>query len=178
MALDTTQTIEVHASPLKMVWLALLSLALTAASAAIVAGYIPTVGPSDWKYWAAALGVLFFGFTTIMIIWRALTQSGPVITMTPDSILDTRVAAAPIKWQSIRGISTWTLQRQKVMVLDVDPEVEKTLPLTRIARWSRKANKSLGADGLCVTAQGLKTTYPQLLEAATAYVGAAHAKSA
>jgi hypothetical protein len=32
-----------------------------------------------------------------------------------------------------------------------------------IARWTRGANRALGADGLCVTAQGLKIDYPALL---------------
>ena len=40
------------------------------------------------------------------------------------------------------------------------------------------AAKKLGADGLCVTAQGLKTSYPKLLDAAAAYASAAHARQA
>ena len=178
MDINTSKTMEIDGSPLKMVWLALLSIALTVACIAIVAGYIPKVHADDWKYWVAALGVLFFGFTTVMTIWRAVTMKGPVVTMTPDGILDTRVAANPIPWSAVRGISTWSQSGQKIMVLDVDPAVEKTLPLTRIARWSRGTNKKLGADGLCVTAQGLKTSYPKLLDAATAYARVAHARSA
>jgi hypothetical protein len=55
------------------------------------------------------------------------------------------------------------------MVLAVDPEVEGKLHLSRIARWSRGANKRLGADGLCVTAQGLKIDYDELWSTAMAY---------
>ena len=178
MAIDTSKTMEIHGAPLKMIGLAILSLALTALSAAIAAGYIARIDTSDWHYWAAVLGIVFFGFTTVTIVWRALTTRGPVVTLTPEGILDTRVTAALIPWNAVRGISTWSQSGGKIMVLDVDPEVEKTLPLTRIARWSRGANKKLGADGLCVTAQGLKTTYATLLEAATAYARAAHAQSA
>lgn len=178
MSIDTSQTTEIHGAPLKMLGLAILSLALVVTCVAMVAGYGPPLGYDDWQFWAVGVGVPFFGFTTVMIIWRMATQRGPVVTLSPEGILDTRVTAAPIPWRAIRGISTWTMQRQNVMVLDVDPEVEKTLPLTRIARWSRGANRKLGADGLCVTAQGLKTNYDQLLETATAYARAAHAKSA
>jgi hypothetical protein len=58
---------------------------------------------------------------------------------------------------------------QKVMVLAVDPAVEAGLNLSRIARWTRQANRSLGADGLCVTAQGIKTTYATLFSTARAF---------
>ncbi len=60
------------------------------------------------------------------------------------------------------------------MVLDVDPAVEAALLLSRIARWSRAANKQLGADGLCVTAQGLKMGYDELLMTTSVYAEAAH----
>ncbi|MGH6925292.1 MAG: hypothetical protein ACRED5_16290 [Propylenella sp.] len=52
------------------------------------------------------------------------------------------------------------------MVLAVDPETERNLHLSRIARWSRGANRRLGADGLCVTAQDLKVSYDELLSTA------------
>ncbi|MGI9421957.1 MAG: hypothetical protein ACR2PA_02110, partial [Hyphomicrobiaceae bacterium] len=69
----------------------------------------------------------------------------------------------------VRNISTWQSSGQKVMVLDVDPNVECRLNLTRIARWTRGANRSLGADGLCVSAQGLKMTYDDLLAQTIAF---------
>ena len=174
MPIDTSKPMEIHGSPLKMAGLAVLGAILTAACVAVVAGYGPKIDTSDWHYWALVAGVPFFSFCTVMLIWRVLTSRGPVVVLTPDGILDTRVAAMPIPWRAVQGISTWSNRGQKVMVIAVDADVEKTLPLTRIARWSRQANKTLGADGLCITAQGLKTNYASLLEAATAYARAAH----
>jgi hypothetical protein len=81
-----------------------------------------------------------------------LSVSGPVVTVTPEGIRDTRVAAEVIPWSAITGISTWQYRGQKIMVLAVDPATESGLTLTRIARWSRGANRALGADGLCIAA--------------------------
>ena len=173
MNIDTSKTIEIVASPMKLIGLTLLGVLMTSACVAIVAGYIPGVDSDNWRYWVVAVGVPFFGFCTAMGAWRALNASGPVVTLSPAGLLDTRVSAAPIPWQAIRGISTWAHKGQKVMVLDVAPEVEATLPLTRIARWSRGANKSLGADGLCVTAAGLKVGYDELLMKTAVYAEAA-----
>jgi hypothetical protein len=175
MQIDTTKTIEIAGSPWKMIGLTLGSALMTAACVAIIAGYIPGATSDDFRYWLVAIGIPFFGFCTLLIGWRAFKSSGgaPVVTLSPTGLLDTRVSAAPIPWTAIRDISTWSYKGQKIMVLDVDPKIEATLPLTKIASWSRGANKSLGADGLCVTAQGLKMGYDELLMTSTVYAEAA-----
>jgi hypothetical protein len=53
--------------------------------------------------------------------------------------------------------------------------VEGSIQMTRMARFTRGPNKSLGADGLCVTAAGLKISHDKLLEAVLAHVAAADA---
>ena len=73
----------------------------------------------------------------------------------------------------MQDISTWGIQGQKIMVLAIDPAVESRLTTTPIARWSRGANRALGADGLCITAQGLKIDYKSLLQTSMAYAEAA-----
>jgi hypothetical protein len=40
-----------------------------------------------------------------------------------------------------------------------------------MARFTRGPNKSLGADGLCITAAGLKISHEKLLEAVLERVG-------
>ena len=106
-------------------------------------------------------------------LWRLVLQRGPVITITPDGIRDTRVAAELIPWRAVQDISTWQYHRQKVMVLAVDPAVESRLTLTRLARWTRSANRALGADGLCIVSNELKISYASLLETSVAYAEAA-----
>ena len=52
--------------------------------------------------------------------------------------------------------------------MKVDPPVERGLHLSAMASLTRSANTALGADGLCITAQGLKIEYPELFAASTA----------
>ena len=51
--------------------------------------------------------------------------------------------------------------------------VEERLNLSRMVRMTRKANIALGADGLCVTAQGIKIDYDTLLSTSLKYWKAA-----
>ncbi len=55
------------------------------------------------------------------------------------------------------------------MIVGINPEDEAKLKLTRVARMTRAANASLGADGLAVAAQGAKISHDALLEATIAY---------
>ena len=173
MSVDTSRTIAFFMAPWKLVGLIALSLGMLALSAA-VAGLVPGVelGPGDAVFGYA--GLALFGAATALLVWRLVTQRGPVVTLTPEGLRDTRVAADLIPWRAVHAISTWERSRQKFMVVAVDPAVERTLRLTRLARWTRDANRALGADGLCIAAQGLATDHETLVAAAQAYARAAH----
>jgi hypothetical protein len=114
-------------------------------------------------------GIVFFGLCTLIAAWRFIAQRGPVITISPDGIRDIRVAADVIPWRAVRHISTWSYERQSAMILAVDPAIEAGLSLSTIARWSRGANTALGANGLAVTAGGVKIGYDALLATSVAY---------
>jgi hypothetical protein len=92
-----------------------------------------------------------------------------VITISPEGIRDTRIATALIPWSAVSNISTWEFSNQKAMVLAIPPGVEDQLGLTRMARVTRDANCALGADGLCVTAAGVKIDYDTLLQTSLDY---------
>jgi hypothetical protein len=170
MAIDTNRTVEIKAAVGQMALLALGAAAFTAGAVFILAnGLAP---PGSFKELAVYVGVSFFGFCTVMIVWRMITGRGTVVTIGPDGIRDVRVADNTIPWSAISDIGTWTAHGQKIMVLAVSPEVEAGLGLTRAASWSRGANRALGADGLCVTAQGIKIGYDALLATTTAYAEA------
>ena len=174
-AIDTTRTIEIAASPWKHLGLIAGGVVLTALSAAIAFDLAPGMAAraTDFHKLAGYVGVPFFGLCTIIAAWRLITAGGPVVTITPAGIRDTRVAAELIPWRAVGRISTWEYQRQKIMVLAVDPAVERTLTLTAIARWSRGVNARLGADGLCIAATGLRIKYEALFDIACAYAARA-----
>ena len=174
MALDTSRTIEIESSPLKLLMLVGVGVLLTATSAAIAFNWLPGTPVAPLGRAFGWFGLVFFAACTAVALWRLFTARGPVITISPHGIRDTRIAADVIPWSATTGISTWEFKRQKVMVLAVEPAVERKLALTRMARWTRDANRALGADGLCITAQGVKIDHQTLLSTSLAYLHAAH----
>jgi hypothetical protein len=167
MTTEISPTVEIESSPAKLVVLLAMGLLLTAGGIAIL--ILPVLDHGTFRALLVYLGVLFFAFCTLLAAWRLVMTRGPVITITPDGIRDTRVAPQFIPWTAVTSISTWQMANQKVMVVAVDPAVERTLTLTAIARWSRGGNRALGADGLCMTAAGLKVDYDTLFATALRY---------
>ena len=175
---DTNEQLEIEASPWKLLSMGLLGAGMTALGAALAFGLMPN-GPSGGSVgqFIGYVALCFFGLCTAILLWRAFTSRGPVVTITPDGIRDSRVAADFIPWTAVLHISTWTHSGQKIMVLAVDPDVEARLALTRVAKMTRGANRALSVDGLCVTAQGLKMSYDDLLRTTMAYATAAHQRA-
>jgi hypothetical protein len=172
MMIDTRCTVEIEASPVRMLGLAALGLLMTALSAAVALRAFPNVRPGSFAEFCGYAGAVFFAACTALLLWRASTTHGPVVIITREGIRDTRVAAELIPWSALNDIAIWENRGQRVMVLMVDPAVETGLNLTRVARWTRGANRAFGADGLCVTAQGLKIGFDELLATSLSYARA------
>jgi hypothetical protein len=178
MSIDMRRGVEIEASPVRMLGLAALGLLMTALSAAIALRVFPNVPPDTFVEFCGYAGTMFFAACTLLILWRAFTTHGPVVTITWEGIRDSRIAAELIPWSAINDIAIWEYRRQRVIVLAVDPAVEAGLTLTRMVRWTRGANRALGADGLCVTAQGLKIGFDELFATTMAYARAWHSGAA
>jgi hypothetical protein len=162
MVHNAADVIDIEGSPARLLLLTGLGVLMTAVSAVVALDALPGASP-DLLTWAiSAFGAVFFALCTLITLWRLLFTQGPVVTITPQGICDRRVAAEVIPWSAIRKISTWDHAGQRILVLGVDPVVEATLKLSAIAKYSRSANRALGADGLCITAQGLKISYDEL----------------
>ncbi len=171
--IDTRQTHAFRQSPWQMILFALGAGAFVAAGVLMMTGVIALEGKRAVYQLAGAAGAAFFGLCLVFIIWRLLSMRGPVVTITPEGIRDTRIAASVIPWTAIERVSTWEAYKQKMVVVSVPPDIESRLGLTRMARWSRNANRSLGADGLCITSQGLPVGHDQLMKLILAYAEAA-----
>jgi hypothetical protein len=168
---QTVQTLEIQGSPAKLAGLLFLGILMTAASAFVALGGIAR--PGSYIEFIGWVGVAFFGAILALIVYRFFNAKEVLVTITDEGILDKRVAARTIPWAAVRKVSVWEHQRQKVIVLDVPPEVEGSIEMTRMARFTRGPNKSLGADGLCITAAGLKISHDELLARVMEHVGAA-----
>ena len=176
---DTTRTIEIKGSVLKLLLLLAAGVALTAGSAwLLTVDFGPNPSPRNWlAIIAAYAGVPVFALCSLVAVRRLLAASEPVVTISPHGILDTRIASGVIRWRDIADISLWTHRQQNFIVLSVSPAVERQIGLRWIAKWTRSANAALGADGLCITATGLRTDDLTLHATCLAYAAAARAKS-
>lgn len=162
MPTDTTRTIEFHASPTRVLTLLSFSVMSTAIAAALAFRLFPNMPNDPATVSAGYSGLVFFGFCAAVALWRLYAQHGPIVTVSPAGLRDVRVAAEPIPWRAIKSISTWQMQRQMVLLVAIDPADEARLTLTRATRWMRSAHRKLGADGLVISAHGLKVGYPTL----------------
>lgn len=160
MAIETT--VDIKGSPVKLLGIGLLGIGMTALSGAIVTGLIP-VAQGSLAQLAGWAGTFLFGAAACVAFYRMMTASGPVVTLSPQGILDRRVSERPVPWSAVHDVLVWSMQGQKVIVLKVDPQIETSVGLTRMARWSRGANARLGADGLCFSASGLQMGHEALL---------------
>ena len=162
---STAESTAIAASPAKLVMLAFGGLVFVALGV-----WLLSIDPSNLSLKIiGSLSILFFGAMTCLIVWRLLTQRGPVITLTPQGFHDIRVTKSAVPWSAVDAIGTWSSQGQASVIVRLKPGEEQKLELTTIARMTRKANAALGADGLAVTAQGTKISHDALLSAIIGY---------
>lgn len=166
--IDTKQTYAFGQSPWKMGLIVLGCIGFVAASALMIIGVIDgrrfgldasTVG---W------IGAIVFGAFLLLALWRLIGTRGPVVTVSPRGLHDTRISRKVIPWSAVRAVSTWEMSKQKIIVVAVTPEAEQAIGLTRMAKWTRGANRSLGADGLCIN-PGIRAKPDDLLRLIIAF---------
>jgi hypothetical protein len=168
--IDTSLTRTYRQSPARVLLLIVGSLAFVIGGIAMLT---QVKDYADFGAFIAIVAILFFGACAALGAYRLIALRGDVVTISPDGLRDLRVAARLIPWTAVENISTWSYRGQEVMVLAVNPAIAPTLELTRIARWSRGANAALGANGLCITATGLKVSHDELISTSIAYAKAA-----
>ncbi len=156
--------VEIKGSPAKLFGLLVLGVVMTVGSAAVAFRWYPSVRAGSYQEFIGYVGVIFFTLCAVVCLWRLVTVGRPVVTITQDGIRDVRIAAELVPWSRIDAMSIHEIRKQKFLVLAVDPEFERQLTLTRIARWTRGPNRALGFDGLCIGAQGLATDYKTLFD--------------
>jgi hypothetical protein len=172
------EAMEIKGSPTKLIGILLGGVLLTATSAALAVHWLPDGRPGDNSVVWGWVGLLFFGLATAVALWRLLTADRTIITITPDGIKDRRLSAAVVPWRAIQRLSTAYISGQRFILLAVNPSIEKRLRLTLVARLSRRPNRMLGLDGLCISAVGLKVDYDTLFRVCLAHWQAAQGPAA
>lgn len=167
-AIDTSGTIEIERSVWRLLGFFLLAVGLVAVCVFLILPGGGGLPPNGLAYLVCLIGVAFFGLMGVLAVTRMFATE-PVVILSPAGFRDTRIAPETIPWSAIHRIGTWTMNRQSVMTLDIDPEFERTLSLSRIVRWSRGANAKLGVEGLATNAAGIKCGFDRLMALTTAY---------
>jgi len=159
----TPPVLQVEQSATQFAKLVLGGVVLTALSGALVAP-----GENAVMTVVGAVGLAFFGASTVIVIYRFLSLRGPVLTIDADGIHDVRVSRLPLLWGEVRSIRVWELNHQRVLVLNVEDRVWDEIGVLTLPRRARGANRALGADGLAFTAQSLSITLEEMVGAARA----------
>lgn len=194
---DTATTLEIRSSPARLFGFAAAAVLMTGTSAILAFRLFDSVPAEGFSRIAGWVGLVFFGACAGLILWRAVQSREPVLTLSPEGIRDLRLSPQRIPWSAIRDVATWDISdpaarkvmsrfpfasaprasaavaASKVLLLKVDPQFEERLELAPIARWTRKVNKGLGADGLAVATGGLAIDHETLIGAVAAYRRAA-----
>lgn len=115
-------------------------------------------------------GLVFFGAGSVVLGHRALALRGPVLVVDGAGIHDRRVSRDVLPWHEVRSAGVWELSGQRVLVLAVDDAVWQRIGVLTLPRSARAANRSLGADGLVFTVQGLAIGFDDLDAAVRAHL--------
>jgi hypothetical protein len=171
--IDITSKIEIKLSLLRLAG------AWAGGAAFVALGYWMTQATEgttrhspELVHWAGYAAIAFFGGGVLLSVANTLAQSGPLLTLSPMGLRDTRISPDFIPWHSVDAIFTWAQHGQRMIVLQLHPGAEEKLRLTRMARISRRANARLGADGLVVATSGLNVGFDDLMAATMAYAEA------
>ncbi len=163
------ERVEISTSRFKLVVLMIGGLVMTVGGFLLAFRIIPGVSPGSYAEFIGWVALVFFGLCSALIVRRFFTAQGVVLTLDAAGIRDTRISDKLIPWSAVRDISTWQSRSQRIMILAVDPDFEHSLNLSRLARMAREASRTLGADGLSIGANDLKTDYETLFRTATAF---------
>jgi hypothetical protein len=166
---DMSRTIEFHAALTRQLSLLIFAVLSFAVAAALAFNRIPNMPSDPAAVSSGYFGMAFFGLCAAVAIWQLLSHRGPIVTVSPQGLRDVRIAPETIPWSAIKGISTWRTQRSMVLLVAIEPAAEERLTLTRTARWTRQSHRRYGADGFCISPQGLKVSYPTLFYACRDY---------
>ncbi len=146
----------------KLIWYALGSFAFVAACMLIA--YLGLAPHGSFKEAVIWFGVPFFAFCGVMAL-RGMRDTRAILTISPAGIKDLRISNDLIPWRAVRGMRLQQVQRQSFVMLDIDPETENHLRLSRLASWTRPMNAAIGFQGLCVNPAGLDGSLDDILAA-------------
>ena len=146
---DLPQRVEIGASRSKLFLLTIAGILMTTVSGLIAFRVFEDVQPGSFHHFIGWIGLVFFGFCTLVALWRLLTARGVILTLDAQGLRDTRISEMLIPWGEVRDITTWQTRSVRIMILAVDPEFAKSLNPSHFAGAMRGAS-SCGRRRRCL----------------------------
>ncbi|MGE3627273.1 MAG: STM3941 family protein [Hyphomicrobiales bacterium] len=157
---DDKRPVEVfEGSPWRSLLLAAGSAGMSALCAATALGVFRL--PENFSIEIAAFGAVFFAVCAVLWAARGM-QTGPVVSIGPEGIRDSRLSDDWIPWPEISGIGVISLYGVRIFRLDVNPEFQRGLRQSALSRMWQWANEMFGYRGLFINPQGLKGSFHEL----------------
>lgn len=153
--------IDIPGSPWRTAALLAGSCLFVAACAALLYFRPRGVEPGSLGELGAIAGIPFFGLCGAVAA-RWLFRTGPVVSVGPEGVFDRRLTTDWIPWDAIHAVGVWTMNRQKMLVLQIDPDRDAALPLKSGARRMAKLNAGFGMRGYWIGANDLEGGFPAL----------------
>jgi hypothetical protein len=156
--------VALQASPARTLLLLAGSVGLSLLGAAMAFGGLDDIEPWS-KGWLAGWACLIFFPLCGVLGLKQLFTGGPIVTVGPRGVRDTRISPNWIPWAAITGISETATKGTHYLMMRIDPAFEATMSLTRLARLTRPGNAALGYRGYGIAAAGLKGGFKALKRA-------------
>ena len=168
--IDTSETRLIRGSPLKLVVLLVLAIALTVMSLATAVQIVP-LGPDEVAsgVFFGWIGTVFFGLGTLAVLRRLVGWKSVVIELSPAGIRDTRLSSELIRWTEITDIAVWTHRSTSFIQFKLDESIERRLYKSPMARALGAANKAFGFSGAAINAAGTEIDTGRLFDLCMAY---------
>jgi hypothetical protein len=167
--METLSTITISKSFWKTVLLVAAAVVMVAASAVTALDFSSfNRGARHGSGIASAIGwfgVAFFGMGLIVILYMAARLRGPIVTLSPEGVLDVRVMKAIIPWSEVTGVYEWRPSPfAKFAMLRLNPNYLARFETNRVQRTLGRLNKVVGAEGLPLQGSMLDISHGRLMD--------------
>jgi hypothetical protein len=131
----------------------LFHLAFGAASLGMTFGAVIFALVSPWMWIVAAPALLLFGAGGLMFLYRALCDRRLVVAISADGIMDRRILARPVPWESIDAIGFPEIGPVQYLMLAVPDAHGFARPRGRFSSWMGRGQVTDGQ--ILIAFQGL-----------------------
>jgi hypothetical protein len=151
---DESQTMELYASPSRLVWGA--AVVLTALAAA--AWTLTNDDTPPFLHLCAWAGIVGLPLVLALILVRAVAIRRPVIVLSSDGFTDVRISSLAIPWSLVQEVSVGAIRGTsyssgtEALFLYLPASSWQNLPLRRLVRWMlpQILKRTHRLEGLCI----------------------------